>query len=129
MNVTGRQLRRERRRRQLTIAELAEATGVSASTIGRIENEKVTDSPNTEVLADYLGVGPAPEREPEEPDLSRVPIRSLLDEIARRAWTADQVLRDIVIRPGRAPGDLESDPDDVIHGRPRQPDKRVTGDT
>ncbi len=116
MTITGGQIRRERNRRKLSQAELGAATGVSTTTVGRIERGDVKDPRSLEAVAQYLGLGPAPERADSEPDLTAVTVYALLDEIARRAIVAEQIIRDTEIHTGPAPDDLDADPDDVIHG-------------
>lgn len=90
MEITGRQLRAERRRQKLTQAELSAATGVSVTTIGRIERGEVKDSPNATTLADHLGLtatDPPTEAESVEElldDRKRVTDLALLNALGRR---------------------------------------------
>ena len=55
VNLSGQQIKQERRRRGLTQQQLADAAGVSLRTIGRIERGEIEDPRSLELVAAELG--------------------------------------------------------------------------
>jgi transcriptional regulator with XRE-family HTH domain len=56
--ITGEQIKRERRRRNLTQQQLAAEAGVSLRTIGRVERGELQESRNFEAITAALGLQP-----------------------------------------------------------------------
>src|SRR5690606_12666078 len=81
----GDRIRAERERRGLTREQLAEATGVNAKTIARIERGEVSSSPSTARLETHLGIPhPGAAHPPPKPSLADVSDLDLIAELARR---------------------------------------------
>jgi len=109
--ITGQQIRSERLMRKLTQQELAAAVGVSLRTIGRVERGEIEDSRTADTIAGHLGLTPTVPDDQASTDLTRVSVYSLLDEIARRALKAEEVLRTVgAFAEGSLPTTAEEDP-------------------
>lgn len=90
MGTRGQRIKRERIRRRMSQFDLANATGVSMRTIGRIEKGEAENSPSAEVLEYHLGIGESiPPADPEETGsppraIEQFTLMELLAEAVRR---------------------------------------------
>ena len=97
--ITGEQIKRERRRRNLTQQQLAAEAGVSLRTIGRVERGELQESRNFEAITAALGMqtnneAPAGKllQDASMHDLLQR-IQELYDDATRRATDAGRIYK------------------------------------
>lgn len=107
MSSPGGEVRRVRRARGLSQAELARMAGVSLKTITRIENDRdYADHRSLPVVEAALGIND----DGGDPPLSKATAAQFVAELANRLSTLERLLEHSRIRTGEVPPGVATDP-------------------